>query len=367
MDPEDKELADIEPHEREVALLPKGTHLARRTLGLLKNRRELLPSFSHIDDRLTRIEEGVAMANYTTARNELLIAHVATLLPEKSKAAAFHFEPDVPWFNAFGNQPGSRQPECGQGSAENPLWKLAPVSAMELPVAKGFESGETKDPRMKFLLPPRGSPQLCITNNVITAKSFADAKVKEEPPDALPENVEPFPPRSTDANPSKLHRVSFQDAAGQRRADLPPQPPTEPLVFQVGNPSVRGGRGRGEGWANHGRGYMGGNMESPVQRISRNFRMYFRPRIEMALTTEETRLPIYIFALAADPREVLFRNGCLELQRSWLLTLKPGNTPDFDVVHAVALIASHQAAERSVANCWFMPPSFAEDILNEYE
>ncbi|MED6141520.1 hypothetical protein PIB30_104259 [Stylosanthes scabra] len=133
--------------------------------------------------------------------------------------------------------------------------------------------------------------------------------------------------RETNELPKKVQRVSSQDVNIQRRTDLPPIPVTTAGNERGTNRQLRGGREKGGGG---------------------NYRMNFRPRADMGLDVEATRLIVYIYAFVRDPRYVLF---VLLHFRSPAL----GSIPQFhtDITWK----------RRTNATCWFLPSTFAADIL----
>ncbi|MED6116375.1 hypothetical protein PIB30_099729, partial [Stylosanthes scabra] len=108
----------------------------------------------------------------------------------------------------------------------------------------------------------------------------------------------------------KVHRVSSQDMNTQRQTGLPPIPVAIAGMSEVPTASC----------------------EVAGQRVgARNYRMHFRPRADMGLDVEATRLAVYIYAFIGDLREILVRHDNHDLTRVDLLSLRPRLTPS-DVV-----------------------------------
>ncbi|MED6172608.1 hypothetical protein PIB30_051643 [Stylosanthes scabra] len=78
----------------------------------------------------------------------------------------------------------------------------------------------------------------------------------------------------------------------------------------------------------------------------------------MGLDVEATRLAVYVYAFIGDPRHDIH-----DLTRDDLLSLRPRLTPSAVVVNTLALVASRNARRRTNATCWFLPSTFAADIL----
>ncbi|MED6219666.1 hypothetical protein PIB30_037892 [Stylosanthes scabra] len=83
----------------------------------------------------------------------------------------------------------------------------------------------------------------------------------------------------------------------------------------------------------------------------------------MGLDVEATRLAVYIYAFVGDPREILFRHDIHDLTRDDLLSLRYRLTPSAVVVNTLALVESRNDRRRTNATCWFLPSTFAADIL----
>ncbi|MED6162179.1 hypothetical protein PIB30_067935 [Stylosanthes scabra] len=95
-----------------------------------------------------------------------------------------------------------------------------------------------------------------------------------------------------------------------------------------------------------------------------NYRMHFRPRADIGLDVEATRLAAYISAFVGDSRyvEIIFRHDIHDLTRDDLLSLRPRLTPSAVVVNTLALVVSRNARQRTNVTYWFLPPIFAADI-----
>ncbi|MED6123086.1 hypothetical protein PIB30_045962 [Stylosanthes scabra] len=318
-----------------------------------------------LSDHLAGIEEEVAMANYRRARNEILLLCMKAAMPPEKR------EMNDQMLAAVAEETYQTAVVAGKG----PIPRLGPSSGAfthEIdPTLKGKAASETSqtlkrksedcsqpedsDADVVIIEPPAKLMGSAIaahargqrSGNRRTSPNWQDevACVKEEPKDAEPEvpdtissqgcqllrhfefGAEDFM-RSLSRETNELPR---KDVNTQRRTGLPPIP-----VATAENE---------RGW---GRGNRGGRaqrpaIDSPVNLIPANYRMHFRPRADMGLDVEATRLAVYIYAFVGDSR--------------------PRLTPSVVVVNTLALITSRNARRRTNATCWFLPSTFVVDIL----
>ncbi|MED6191888.1 hypothetical protein PIB30_004967 [Stylosanthes scabra] len=139
--------------------------------------------------------------------------------------------------------------------------------------------------------------------------------------------------KETNGGPTKLYRVSLDEASRNTKGVLAPMPPVTRSSTRGDSRAGRGGRARGGGRGIRGSRVIRANpVILPVSHtdlIPSNFKMSFRPRPTMGLDLKETRIAVYIFAFASSPKEFLFRYTIVDLTRMDLLSLCPGMAPDF--------------------------------------
>ncbi|MED6188563.1 hypothetical protein PIB30_087129 [Stylosanthes scabra] len=164
------------------------------------------------------------------------------------------------------------------------------------------------------------------------------------------------------------------------RSGKPPRHPNTPLVrstWVAGLSPLRKGPDpvhNSEDCLVYKPGMPGQAMQNPneAQLIPLDFPMVLRPTAAMGFKREQCKFAAYVFQDKVDDKanhmsEVLFKAGKFEISREQFHSLRPGKVIDAAILKGACKVASRLSSQTLVIKQWFLPWTFARDVLNDMD
>ncbi|MED6133583.1 hypothetical protein PIB30_029499 [Stylosanthes scabra] len=326
-----------------------------------------------LSDRLARIEEGVAMANYRGARNEILLFCMKAAMPPEKREMADQMLAAVAEVKPHAHFPPTSMVDItAVPSLDQETYQTA-VVAEKGPVPRlGTSSGaftDEIDTTMKGKATLETSQTLKSKGKDCSQPEDSDDDVVNiEPPAKLMGSAIAAHARGrrsgnkrTSQNWQGEDTISSQGCQLLRHFEFGAEDSLRSLSRETNELPRNAQRVSSQDvtpnagpvchlfWL----GLLG--MSGVPTASCENYRLHFRPRADMGLDVEATWLAVYIYAIG--------RHDIHDLTRDDLLSLRPRLTPSAVVVNTLTLIASRNARRRTNATCWFLPSTFAADIF----